>query len=120
VLTKNEKVSVAQRTKKASRKVDNLIGFRLPEEYLRKLNTIATKRGKNKHAQACEMLMALLDGDTAELIAVRIKVEEMTARFEQYITGMADVMEAVLVMSGGKAEKVRPWIEERLRKRVIN
>lgn len=119
-LTKVEPLSRIRRTTKAKRKPTHTIGFRLDETYLSKLETIASKRGNSIHEQAREMLMSLLDGDEAELMAMRLKLESLEQRFESYTAGMADVMEAVLVMSGGKEEKVRPWIEERLRKRVVN
>lgn len=119
-LTKKETLSRVRKAGKTSHAPRRNVGFRLDEPYIEKLKTIGKKRGNSIHEQAREMLMALLDGDEAELMALRFRLESFEQRFEFYVAGMADVMEAVLVMSGGKEEKVRPWIEERLRKRVIH
>jgi hypothetical protein len=118
--TRKSPLTRIQKAQKARRNPTHTIAYRLDEEYLSRLENLARKRGNSVHEQAREMLMALLDGDAAELLAMRLKVEEVSTRFEEYTAGMADVMEAVLVMSGGKTEKVRPWIDERLRKRAVN
>lgn len=119
-LTKKASSSPLQNGQKNKRKPAQTVGFRLEEPYLLKLEAIAGKRGNSTTKQAREMLMSLLDGDDAELMAMRLQVETLTRKFDNFAAGMVEVMEAVLVMSGGKSEKVRPWIEERLRKRVVN
>ena len=119
-LTKKSVIVTTAKRAKPKRKPAQTVGFRLEEPYLLKLEAIAGKRGNSTHEQAREMLMALLDGDTAELMAMRLQIENLQSNFDNFAAGMADVMEAVLVMSGGKTDKVRPWIEERLRKRVVN
>jgi plasmid stability protein len=119
-LADNAPLSRIQRTQKAKRSQTHTVGFRLDESYLAKLDTIAAKRGNSIHEQAREMLMALLDGDEAELMAMRLKLEAMTQRFESFTSGMADTIEAILMMNGASEEKARTFVEERLRKRAVH
>ena len=113
-------LSRIKRAQKAKRPPAETIAFRLDVEYLKKLDTLARKRGNSIHKQAREMLMALLDGDEAEFLAMRVKLEEMEKVLKQFTGGMADTMEAILMMNGASEEKARSFIGERLRRSVVH
>ena len=117
---KKPALSRIQRAVKAKRTPAHTVSFRLDDEYLAKLDAIGTKRGNSIHEQAREMLMALLDGDEAELMAMRVQMEDLNNKFEIFRSGMADTMEAMLMMNGASEEKARAWVNERLRKSAIH
>ena len=119
-LTEKAPLSRIQREQKAKRSQTHTVGFRLDESYLVKLDSIAQKRGNSVHEQAREMLMALLDGDEAELLAMRLKLEQMEKLLAHFTAGMADTMEAILMMNGASEEKAQAFVRERLRRSVIN
>lgn len=119
-LTEKAPLSRIQREQKAKRSQTHTVGFRLDEKYLEKLDLIAQKRGNSIHEQAREMLMALLDGDDAELLAMRLKLEQMEKLLAHFTAGMADTMEALLMMNGASEEKAQAFVGERLRRSVIN
>ena len=113
-------LSRIQRAHKAKRKPAHTISFRLDEEFLARLESIGAKRGNSIHEQAREMLMALLMGDEAELLAMRMTLDGLNEKFDAYAAGMADTLEAVLIMNGATEEKARSFIDERLRKRAVH
>ena len=109
-----------QRAHNGKGKASHTVSFRLEEEYLSKLEHIGSKRGNSIHEQAREMLMALLIGDETELLAMRMTLDSVNEKFDQFATGMADTLEAILIMNGATEEKARAFIDERLRKRAVN
>lgn len=118
--TKKEPLSRIQRNVKSKESSANTLSFRMDDPYLEKIKTIAKKRGNSQHEQAREMLMAILDGDDAELMAMRLEIQNINSKFETFISGMADTMEAMLMMNGASEEKARTWVNERLRKGAIH
>ena len=63
---------------------------------------------------------ALLDGDEAELMTMRLKLEAVGKKFDAYASGVADTLEAILMMNGASQEKARTFIDERLRHRALD
>jgi hypothetical protein len=118
--TEKAPISRIKRNQKAKAKPTHTVSFRLDEEYLAKLDRIGIKRGNSIHEQARDMLMALLDGDEAELMAVRLKLEAVGKKFDNYTSGIADTMEAILMMNGASQEKARTFVDERLRNRAFD
>ena len=117
---KKEPLSRIQRTVKSKQSAAQTLSLRLDDSYLEKIQAIAAKRGNSPHEQAREMLMALLDGDEAELMAMRVQMEDLSNKFETFRRGMADTMEAMLMMNGASEEKARAWVNERLRKGAVH
>lgn len=109
-----------QRAHKAKRRPTHTVSFRLDDDYLTKLEAIGTKRGNSIHEQAREMLMALLIGDEAELLALRMTLDGVNEKLEGFIGGMADTLEAILIMNGTSEEKARSFIDARLRNRAFD
>lgn len=118
--TEKAPISRIKRNQKAKAKPTHTVSFRLDEEYLMKLDRIGTKRGNSIHEQARDMLMALLDGDEAELMTMRLKLEAVGKKFDAYASGVADTLEAILMMNGASQEKARTFIDERLRQRALD
>jgi Ribbon-helix-helix protein, copG family len=117
---KKAPLSRIQRSVKAKRSPAHTVSFRLDDEYLAKIESVAGKRGNSLHEQAREMLMALLDGDEAELMAMRLQIEGLNHKFTDFAAGIADTMEAMLMMNGASEEKARTWVNERLRKNALH
>lgn len=118
--TEKAPISRIKRNQKAKGKPTHTVSFRLDEEYLLKLDRIGTKRGNSIHEQARDMVMALLDGDEAELMALRLKLDAVGKRFDDYASGVADTLEAILMMNGASQEKARTFVDERLRNRALD
>jgi hypothetical protein len=115
--TENRPRTRIHRAQNGKTRASHTVSFRLEEECLSKLEHIGSKRGNSIHEQAREMLMALLIGDETELLAMRMTLDAINEKFDQYTTGMADTLEAILIMNGVTEEKAKAFIDERLRVR---
>jgi hypothetical protein len=82
-----------QKAKKSKKKPTYTVGFRLDEGYLLKLENLGSKRGNSIHEQAREMVMALLNGDEAELLKIAVELSDLRAEVE----AMREGLELVLV-----------------------
>jgi hypothetical protein len=86
--TEKVPLSRIQKRRKGTRSATHTVSFRLDGEYLSKLDRIGEKRGLSIHEQARAMVMALLDGDEAELLKIRDEMTELRAEVEALREGL--------------------------------
>jgi len=75
--TKEEPLSCIQRNVMSKKSAEQKLSFRIDDPYLEKIKVIAKKRGNSQNEQARELLMAVLDGDDAELMAMRLEIQNI-------------------------------------------